>query len=160
MKIAAKITQWLETYWVSPAYAGWLLGGIALCFFGAATNTMAGWLYVLSGMIFALLGLAAVLPPRSLRQLEIRRLPISPVSAGDNLTVELEIENPTMRSQTLLQVRDLLPYVLSQPMETPVEVIPPQSVHRWVSYPATQRRGVYRWRGSQNNLDNLKVHGE
>ena len=32
------------------------------CFFGAAINTMAGWLYVISGVSFALLAVAAVLP--------------------------------------------------------------------------------------------------
>ena len=145
MKLVHQLTDWLETHWVSPSYGGWLLAIIALCFFGAATNTMAGWLYVLSGIIFALLGLAAVLPARSLRKLKIRRLPISPVSVKDQLTIEMEIENPSSKPQTLLQIRDLLPSVLTQPMETPIELISPHSIYRWVYYPPTKRRGVYRW---------------
>lgn len=140
-----KLTDWLETHWVTPAYSGWLLSGIALCFFGAATNTMAGWLYVLSATIFALLGLAAVLPARSLRQLKVRRLPIDPVSAGDDLTIEVTIENLSQVPKTLLQVRDLLPYVLSQPRESAIEIVPPQQSYRWVYYTPARRRGVYRW---------------
>ncbi|MBD1941203.1 DUF58 domain-containing protein, partial [Coleofasciculus sp. FACHB-712] len=58
MNIGNRIADWLETRWVTPAYAGWILGIIAVCFFGAATNTMAGWLYVISGLSFALLGIA------------------------------------------------------------------------------------------------------
>ncbi|MEI2419271.1 DUF58 domain-containing protein, partial [Arthrospira platensis SPKY2] len=34
-----KITNWLERNWVTPAYAGWLLGFLTVFFFGAATNT-------------------------------------------------------------------------------------------------------------------------
>jgi uncharacterized protein (DUF58 family) len=140
-----KLTEWLETHWVAPAYSGGVLAGIALCFFAAATNTMAGWLYALSGTIFALLGLGAILPVRSLRNLKIRRLPLTPVSAGDTLTVELEIENPTNAPKTLLQLHDLLPYVLAQPRQTAVEVIAPKGTYHWVYYITTQRRGLYRW---------------
>lgn len=145
MSINERIANWLERHWVTPAYSGWLLGGIALCFFGAAINTMAGWLYVLSGVSLALLGMAAVLPRRSLLGLKIRRHPIQPVSAGDQLTVELQLENQTTQPKTLLQVQDLLPFVLGQPVQTPIEIIPPQDSYRWVYYHLTQRRGVYRW---------------
>src|SRR4028119_1930401 len=93
MRIINRTTDWLETHWVTPAYAGLLLAGIALCFFGAASNTMAGWLYVISGLIFGLLVVEAVLPARSLKLIQVRRCPIAPVSAGDDLCIELEIEN-------------------------------------------------------------------
>ena len=145
MGVINRTNDWLETHWVTPAYAGWLLAAIAICFFGAATNTMAGWLYVISGVTFAMLGLAAVLPPRSLRHLSVRRNPILPVTAGDQLTVEIEIENQTKQPKTLLQVKDILPYVLGKPVQTPVETIPPHGVHKWIYYQPTQRRGVYRW---------------
>lgn len=145
MGLINRFTDWLETHWVTPAYAGWLLGGVAFSFFGAATNTMAGWLYVISGIIFALLGLAAVLPARSLRQIQVRRRPISPVSVGDQLTIELEIENQTLKPKSLLQVQDVLQSELGTPVQTPVEIIQPQRVHHWVYYHPTQKRGVYRW---------------
>lgn len=145
MGINDRITNWLESHWVTPAYSGWLLGGIALCFFGAAVNTMAGWLYVLSGVSFALLGIAAILPRRSLFGLNIRRHSIQPVTVGDQLTVELEIENETTQPKTLLQIQDLLPFVLGKPVQTPIEIIAPSGSYRWVYYHSTQRRGVYRW---------------
>ncbi len=140
-----RITDWLETHWVTPAYAGWLLGGVAISFFGAATNTMAGWLYVISGIIIALLVLAAVLPARSLKHIQVNRRPISPVSVGDELTIELDIDNQSSRPKTLLQVQDILQSELGKSVQTAVEVIAPQSVHHWVYYYPTQKRGVYRW---------------
>jgi len=145
MSFPQRIADWLETRWVTPAYSGWLLGSVAICFFGAATNTMAGWLYVMSGIIFALLGLAAVLPARSLRAIKVRRCPILPVTVNDQLTIEIEIENSTNQPKTLLQVQDALPYVLAKPVQTSIESIPPQGMHRWVYYLPTQQRGVYRW---------------
>ncbi|MBE9037499.1 DUF58 domain-containing protein [aff. Roholtiella sp. LEGE 12411] len=145
MKIIKPITNWLETRACSPAYSGWVLAGTAICFFGAAINTMAGWLYVISGVSFALLGVAAFLPPRSLRGLSITRLPIQPVSAGDELTVELEIRNQLQQPVSLLQVEDILPFVLGKPVQKAIETIPSQGSYRWVYYHPTVRQGVYRW---------------
>ncbi|ACK66118.1 protein of unknown function DUF58 [Rippkaea orientalis PCC 8801] len=145
MKTLSSLTEWLETHWVTPAFSGWLLAGLAICFFGAATNTMAGWLYVLSGTIFALLGLGAILPMRSQRHLKVHRPLISPVSAGEELTIELIIENTEKTAKTLLEVRDLVPHVLRTPVKTAIEVIPPQNKYSWIYYLPTQRRGVYRW---------------
>jgi uncharacterized protein (DUF58 family) len=136
---------WLENRASSPTYSGCLLAAIALCFFGAATNTMAGWLYVLSGLIFALLGLGAILPGRSLRNLNIRRLPLNPVSVGDRLTITLAIENISNKPQNLLQIRDLLPHKLAQSSVVPIELIAPKSTYNWTFYPIAHRRGVYLW---------------
>lgn len=140
-----QIADWLESHWVAPAYSGWVLGGLGLCFFGAAINTMAGWLYVLSGISFALLGIAAVLPARSLSGIKVQRYSIQPVSAGEQLIIELEIENRTTQAKTLLQVQDLLPFVLGQPVQTPIEIIPQSESYRWVYSQVAERRGVYRW---------------
>lgn len=145
MGIGKSIANWLENRWVTPAYAGWLLVGLTIFFFGAATNTMVGWLYVISGISTALLGLAAVGPPRSLRGITLRRLPIVPVSAGDRLTIEVEVTNQSSQAKTLLQVRDILPFVLGKPVETAIEVIPPGKAYKWVYYHPTQKRGLYRW---------------
>ncbi|MFN6480689.1 DUF58 domain-containing protein [Nostoc sp. DedQUE07] len=145
MKIIKPITNWLETRASAPAYGGWVLGLTAICFFGAGINTMAGWLYAISGISFALLGVAAILPPRSLTGLSITRRPIQPVSAGDDLTVELEICNQTQQPVSLLQVEDILPFVLGKPVQKAIETIPSQGSYRWVYYHPTVRRGVYRW---------------
>lgn len=141
----SRIADRLETQWVTPAYAGWLLSFISICFFGAATNTMAGWLYVISGISFALLGLAAVLPPTSLRSLRVSRHLITPVSVGNQLSIELEIENQTNQPKTLLQVQDLLQSQLGKPVQTAIEKIPALSTYKWVYSQPTQKRGVYRW---------------
>jgi len=77
-----RIADWLENRWVVPAYSGWVLIGISLCFLAAAINTTVGWLYVLSGLSLALLAIASILPLRSLSGISVRRRPIQPVSAG------------------------------------------------------------------------------
>jgi uncharacterized protein (DUF58 family) len=140
-----RATKWLETNWATPAYAGWLLAILTICFFGAATNTMAGWLYVLSGVGVALLGVGAVLPARSIRTLTVSRDPILPVTAGAELEIALTISNPTSRVQTLFQVRDLNALNRSHPRQTTVEQILPQTEHRWVYHQPTEQRGVYQW---------------
>jgi len=145
MKIGHKIADWLENRAVTPAYAGWLLSGMTVFFFGSATNTMSGWLYALSGGSLALLGVAAVLPGKSLRSLEVRRRTIEPVSVGDRITVELEIENRAREPKTLLQVVDILPFVLGEPIVRPIEVIDPNSIYRDTYYLEVRQRGVYRW---------------
>ncbi len=145
MKIGTRIADWLETRWVNPAYNGWVFLGFALSFFGSAINTMAGWLYVISGISFALLIMAAVLPARSLKGISIQRYPISPVSAGDHLNVELEIKNHSKQPKTLLQVQDTIPFILGQPVQQAIETIAPQETYRWVYHHPTTRRGVYRW---------------
>ncbi|HYW20467.1 MAG TPA: DUF58 domain-containing protein [Nodularia sp. (in: cyanobacteria)] len=145
MKIIKPITNWLETRAIAPAYTGWVLAGIAICFFGAAVNTMAGWLYAISGISFALLGISAFLPPRSLVGLVVKRRSMQPVSAGDELTVEIEICNQTRQPVSLLQVEDILPFVLGKPIKTAIEIINSQDSYRWVYYQPTSQRGVYRW---------------
>ncbi len=145
MKIYYKISDWLETNWVTPAYAGGLLGILSIFFFGAATNTMAGWLYVISGMSFALLGMGAVLPGRSLRQIKVRRHPIQPITVGDNLAIALTIENSTNEPLALLQLQDEIPFILGKPVKQAIEVIPAKDTYHWVYYLPTQKRGIYRW---------------
>ena len=138
-------TKWLETNWVAPAYAGWLLAILTICFFGAATNTMAGWLYVLSGVGVALLGVSAILPARSIQALRVTREPILPVTAGTELEIALTIHNPTQRAQTLFQVQDLTTLNRLNLPVTSVEQVLAQNKYRWVYRVATEQRGVYQW---------------
>ncbi len=140
-----RATTWLETNWVTPAYGGWLLGVLTICFFGAATNTMAGWLYVLSGIGVALLGVGAILPPRSLRDLTVEREPILPVTAGTELEIALTIHNPTAQVQTLFQVRDLTNFGGHNLPIVSIEQILPQNHYKWIYRQPTAQRGVYQW---------------
>jgi uncharacterized protein (DUF58 family) len=145
MNITKNITNWLETRASAPTYGGWVLVGIAICYLGAAINTMAGWLYVISGVCLALLGVSIFLAPRSLKHLIIKRSPIPPVTVGDELNIEIEIYNPTPKPVTLLQVSDILPFVLGKPIKNPIDIIEAQNSYRWQYYQPTQRRGLYRW---------------
>jgi uncharacterized protein (DUF58 family) len=140
-----RLTNWLEHHWVTPAFGGWLLAILSMCFFGAASNTMAGWLYVLSGIGIALLGVGAVLPARSIRSLSVSRARILPVTAGTDLEIALTIHNPSARIQTLFQVSDLTTLNRSQPPKTTVERILPQHDYVWTYYQPTTWRGVYEW---------------
>lgn len=145
MRSPQKISDWLEMHWVTPAYSGGLLGGLSLFFFVAGTNTLSGWLYVMSGVGLALLAIAAILPERSLRQLKVRRAPIHPVSAGDQITVELIIENQSNQPKTLLQVEDQLPQAIAPPLVHPIEEISPHQPHHWIYSQSVEQRGIYRW---------------
>ena len=145
MNIGHKIADWLETRAVGPAHTGWVLIGLTVFFFGSATNTMSGWLYALSGGSLALLGIAAFLSTRSLHSLKVRRRLIEPVSAGDQITIELEIENRSHQPKTLLQVVDVLPFVLGEQVVRPIEVIAAQSIYRDTYYLEVKQRGIYRW---------------
>ena len=44
-----------------------------------------------------------------------------------------------------MQVVDILPFVLGEPIVRPIEVIKPQGIYRDTCYLPTSRRGVYRW---------------
>jgi uncharacterized protein (DUF58 family) len=106
---------------------------------------MAGWLYVISGISLALLAIAAILPERMLRDIAVHRPSIHPVSAGDQLTIELVLENRSHRPKVLLQVRDLMPRSLGKPSTVAIEAIAPHSRYSWLYYQPTQQRGIYRW---------------
>jgi len=141
--------NWLENKWAVPSFGGWMLGTIAICFFGAATNTMAGWLYAISGVSFAMLGLSAFLTARSLRGLEISRLPIAPVSADDQIAVEILIKNLTPQPKTLLQIQDLIPHSLGKPPLHSIETIASYANYHWTYYQPALQRGVYWWQEVQ-----------
>lgn len=142
------ITNYFETRACAPAYSGWVLGGITICFFGAAINTMSGWLYVISGISCALLFIAAVLPASSMKALSIRRHPMQPVTAGDEMVVEFEITNQSKQPVTLLSVKDILPYTLveqSHHNQHAINIIGAKSSYSFSYCINVQRRGLYRW---------------
>ncbi len=140
-----RLANWLETHWVAPSFGGSLLMAFAFFFFIAATNTLTGWLYVLSGIGAALLLVAAILPRRNLKALQVHREMIQAVSAGEPLTLTVCVENPTGAAKTLLELHDSLPRTLGLPKKQAIEVIAPKTVYRWSYAQATQQRGIYRW---------------
>lgn len=144
-KTPFNLIHWLEYHWATPAYSGWVLIGIALSFFGAATNTMAGWLYVLSGMLLSLLGLNLVLAVNTLKRLQIKRLPVNAVNAGDELTLSLNVHNPTGKSKTLIVIKDEIPTLLGKPVRHSIETIPAKKEMVFTAYVQTKNRGIYEW---------------
>lgn len=154
-----RIADWLENNWVTPAYSGWVLLGITLCFLGAATNTMAGWLYVISGVTIALLSVASILPQRALQGLSVTRQMPRPVSAGESLSMVMTLENGTAQTKSLLQLQDLVPAELGGVQACAIALLTAhingqiegkvgqsaRSQHTWRYEIPTQKRGIYTW---------------
>ncbi len=120
-----------------------------MCFLLAAANTLAGWLYVLSGIGLALLVVAAILSVRSLQDLQIERYPIYAVSAGETLPLAIKVINATSNPKSLLQILDQVPKELGQPQETVIATIPATQSYTWYYALETRQRGIYRWRTVQ-----------
>ncbi|MEO0540598.1 MAG: DUF58 domain-containing protein [Cyanobacteria bacterium P01_A01_bin.105] len=140
-----RLADWLESRWATPAYSGWVVLGIALFFFGAATNTMAGWLYVMSGMMMAMLSISTMWPQQALKGLIVSRTPMVPVMAGQALWVDLKVANTTTSAKRLLQVRDQLPRTLAAPQLRSLPSILAQDHRYWRYEIPTHRRGVHTW---------------
>ena len=147
MNLLRRFSDYLERRWVAPAYIGWVLLGLAVFFFAAATNTLAGWLYVMSGVLLALLAIAAVLPPRNLGGLQVERQPIRPVAAGEVLFVELTLKNLQRQPRGLFQAIDWVPETLGTPQTIALRTIPPGQSYLWSYQLPTQHRGHYHWPG-------------
>jgi uncharacterized protein (DUF58 family) len=111
----------------------------------AATNTLAGWLYVMSGSILALLTIAALLSYRTLHPCQVRRSLIEPVTAGEDLQIAITLTNTTASAKLLLQVQDYLSPHLGQPIQQVVECLPARSSYTLTYTCPTTQRGVYRW---------------
>lgn len=138
-------TNWLEQKWVAPAYAGWVSIAISICFFGAATNTLTGWLYVLSAMGIVLAILAAILPMKSLQALSIEHLPIAPITHGEDLHIQLQLFNHSQQPQRLFQVIDHWPLPLGAVSPLAIEQVPAQGSYIATLTCTPNHRGVYRW---------------
>ena len=144
MKISA-IFHSIETKLAWPSYSGCVLLGLAVFFFIAATNTLSGWLYVMSGMILALLAIALWLVRQNLRRLTVGRQSPEAVSVGDVLQLRLTLHNASATPKTLLKMVDRIPPALGHPIETVVEVVPPFGSWTWHAEQRATRRGIYQW---------------
>jgi len=140
-----RLLNWLETRWVNPAYSGWVLLGLCLFFFAAASNTMAGWLYVMSGIGFALLAIAVWLARRGLTGLMAMRVSSPPVSVGQDLRLEVILKNGDRRAKSLLQLIDPLPEALGGAQTQPIPLVGPNGSHTWRYQQPALQRGLYRW---------------
>ncbi|MDG2990836.1 DUF58 domain-containing protein [Candidatus Synechococcus calcipolaris G9] len=141
--------RYLETRWVTPGFGGALLMGLSFFLFAAAVNSMAGWLYVITGVMLALLMVAAITPPRVLKGLAISRLTPAPVHAGDRLSLSIIIENPSGEGRQLLQVQDHVPKTLGTFLEQPplgaIAELPCHGQYRCDYTFTPEERGVFSW---------------
>ncbi|MEM8615025.1 MAG: DUF58 domain-containing protein [Cyanobacteria bacterium P01_H01_bin.105] len=145
MALLKRMSRWMEANWVTPAYSGWVLLGITLCFLGAATNTMAGWLYVMSGVTIALLSVSSILPQRALHGLVVTRQMPRPVSAGEDLSMVVRLENTTGQAKSLLQLQDLASAELGGLQSCAIATLNSHTHHTWRYAIPTQKRGIYTW---------------
>jgi uncharacterized protein (DUF58 family) len=145
LKKRGQLGQWLERRFATPEFAGGMLLGLSAFFFLAATNTLAGWLYVISGVSFALMAVSFVMPRRLLQDVAVERSPLGEVGAREDLVVEVVIHNPTKTPRYLLELRDLLPPDLSlvTQQDLVLDAIAPGERFYWQYTLATLRRGVF-----------------
>ncbi len=145
MRWINRYTHWLEQHWAIPTYGGWVILGLTASFWLAAANTLAGWLYVLSGTCLALLLLAAWLPMRLLRGISVTRASLYPVSVGETLSLSVTLERRTPKGPLVLQCQDQLPASFEtvpwKTLEWPV-----QEQYRWTYGVIPRQRGYYQWR--------------
>jgi uncharacterized protein (DUF58 family) len=132
-----------------PSYSGCVLLGLAGFFFIAATNTLSGWLYVMSGVILALMAIALWLVRQNLRGLTVTRQVPEPVSVGDSLYLRLTLHNGSAQPKTLLKLVDRLPPALGRVRETVVVQVPPYGTAVWQDELPVTRRGIYHWQQVQ-----------
>jgi uncharacterized protein (DUF58 family) len=145
MAFFRRLSDFLERRGLRPTYAGGLLLGLAIFLFAAATNTLAGWLYVMSGLMLALLAMATRLPRRQLQGVTVERLPIEPVSAGETLAVTVLVNNHHRQAKVLFQVIDSVDPVLGSPQYTALRHLEPAQTFPWRYPVSTTRRGIYAW---------------
>jgi uncharacterized protein (DUF58 family) len=143
--------KWLESRFATPEFIGGMYTALTLFFFMAATNTLSGWLYVISGVSLALLIVGAVMPKRLLAEMVVVRSQIDPVSVGDDLWVDLVIQNTGRTEKRLLEVRDILPDSLSNILqqEVVIELIAPMQEYHWTYEAKTAKRGVFLFRSTE-----------
>ncbi|MEM9136568.1 MAG: DUF58 domain-containing protein, partial [Cyanobacteria bacterium P01_F01_bin.42] len=144
MRWITQYQRWLEQHWATPSYGGWVVLGLTACFWLAAANTLAGWLYVLSGTCLALLFFASWLPIRLLHGISVTRSPLYPVRVGETLSLTVTLNRAQAKGEFLVQCRDQLPATFTNvPWQT---LVWPQSrTYRWTYGVSPQRRGEYRW---------------
>jgi len=143
--------KWLEWRFATPEFIGGMYTFLTVFFFMAATNTLSGWLYVISGVSFSLLLVGAVMPKRLLAEMVVVRSQIDPVSVGDDLWIDLTIQNTGRTEKRLMEVRDILPENLSNILQQDVviELISPLQEYNWKYEAKTTKRGVFLFRSTE-----------
>ena len=77
-------------------------------------------------MMLAMLSISTMWPQQTLKGIQIDRIPITPVTAGRSLLIDLTIANTTGATKRLLQIRDQTPRTLTEPQIKAVPTLPLQ----------------------------------
>lgn len=139
-----RYTRWFEQHWATPSYGGWVILGLTAFFWLAAANTLAGWLYVLSGTCLALLFLSAWLPMRLLKGVTATRAPLYPISVGETLSLTVTLERKSLGT-CFLQCQDQFPKSFEGISWHTIEWPTHQKQYRWNYGLIPQRRGQFQW---------------
>ncbi len=127
---------WLERTIGKPTFGALVLLVLVIFFFGAATNTLSGWLYAMSGLGLAFLILGSVGSLWDLRHLQASRSPVLPTSVGVATLLRVTVNGPQTRS--LLQIQDGCPFATEPQASDTLPAI--------LSYEVTPtQRGIYPW---------------
>lgn len=123
-----------------------MIFGLGLCFFLAATNTLSGWLYVLSALMLGVSVTGFYLPGRQLRALQLERLqPVVSLHVGETCTLSLQIVNGSAARLHGLIAIDRRPEALGGKVEQALDGFKAHENRSWQSTLAPMRRGVYHW---------------
>lgn len=79
------------------------LCGAALLLFAVASNSQAGWVFVLAAALFGVAFAGALLPGRAIRRLEVSRRVPEVCRVGDRIRVMLVLSNPSNSSRHLIE---------------------------------------------------------
>jgi len=126
-----------------PSFAAIVLAALAGFFFLAATNTLAGWLYVLCALQLGVLAVGCWLSGRELAGLTVERTDAEG-AAGAPLQLTLRLGNPSRRARQLLTLTDERPPALGGSATRVVETVAAGET-ALVFEVAEPRRGVHRW---------------
>jgi uncharacterized protein (DUF58 family) len=143
--LLTKLKQKTRNRWPRPSFGAVILLGLGIFFFLAATNTLSGWLYVLSAMLLGVIAIGLGLPLLQVSDLRVQRSTQESGQAGQALNLSLTLHNPTKRPRQLLIAQDLRPEALGGPVSQVIEGIEAQSSTRWQTEIENPRRGVYAW---------------
>jgi uncharacterized protein (DUF58 family) len=143
--VLTKLKQKTQNRWPRPSFGAVILLGLGIFFFLAATNTLSGWLYVLSAMLLGVLAIGLGLPLLQIADLRAERPSQESGQVGQSLSLSLTLHNPTKRSRQLLITQDLRPEALGGTVSQVIEAIEAQNSTRWQTEIENPRRGVYTW---------------
>src|SRR5215212_8111840 len=113
---------------------------LAFILYLIATNSGAGWLYVVAAAIGAVVILSASLPWWNVRGIEAtRRVPVQ-VTAGEPFECTLELRNTKRLARYLLEVEDRFAEGVGRAVAVRVGSREPEAVRYAIEHP---RRGIY-----------------